>query len=797
MKKRIILSVAAAALATGAFAAGNGKKVFINPGHGGYDGDDRNVVIAPYASGDPAGYWESKSNLAKGLLLRDMLIADGYEVKMSRTTNTSADDLGLSTISALANNWGADLFFSIHSNATGTESRRNFPLMLFRGYDDQPVKPNDKVLSTILNEQLLENQVTYWTDKTVNVRGDWSFYKSWGTSGLGVLRNLTVVGMLSEGSFHDYVPEAYRLMNNDFCWLEAFHFRRTVDKFFGNTGEKVGHIFGRLNDNRFPRDGSYKKFGDDLFATLQDTKVELCDATGKVIDTYTTDAVDINGVYAFKNLQPGTYKVRTLSTDHYNDSTTVTVEADKVTYANFRLAKVRNTPPAVLGYSPVWKEGDPTVLCNTPVTVEFNWDMDVDLTEKAFSISPAVEGTLTWSDLNYRLTFTPSQPYAVNTLYTVTIGTGAAHGGGTTFPQAFSFSFRTTDRNFMEVVAQSPKEGDMVHFHKAAIEMRFDKKPNAAKILSMVKCKDEDGNDVAFNRTFESSKPSIPYGFFRMPFLKDLTPGKKYTVTVDGSLADRDGITIQKPMSFTFTATDVTTEKDGGVLAEMDNAAAFVYSPEQSSAVSSQAVARGIKQALYSDSTTTFSYTFENEAGGEVMWNIEGETPSGIGADRTLGVHLYGDLSGNPVYFLMSGAASEAYMHIADMDFLGWRYIEVPVSSIAPDTYALRGIKVVQKEGAQTRMGTFAIERIIDKGHSGVSAVEIPSLEIKHSPDAEFIVANAGFRIEGISLLDMSGATVAREAGNVMYVGNKADGNYVALIHTPMGDVARKIIIKH
>ena len=36
--------------------------VYVNPGHGGHDSDDRNVTIAPYAQGDPEGFWESNSN---------------------------------------------------------------------------------------------------------------------------------------------------------------------------------------------------------------------------------------------------------------------------------------------------------------------------------------------------------------------------------------------------------------------------------------------------------------------------------------------------------------------------------------------------------------------------------------------------------------------------------------------------------------------------------------------------------------------------------------------------------------
>ena len=72
--------------------------VYINPGHGGHDSDDRNVVIYPFEQGDPEGYWESNSNLDKGLQLRDLLEEAGIKVTMSRTTNTSEDDLNLTTI---------------------------------------------------------------------------------------------------------------------------------------------------------------------------------------------------------------------------------------------------------------------------------------------------------------------------------------------------------------------------------------------------------------------------------------------------------------------------------------------------------------------------------------------------------------------------------------------------------------------------------------------------------------------------------------------------------------------------
>ena len=67
--KRILFIILAALVATTAIQA---KKmsdltVVIDPGHGGYDGDDRPIKIHPYEQNSTDGYWESKSNLVKGL----------------------------------------------------------------------------------------------------------------------------------------------------------------------------------------------------------------------------------------------------------------------------------------------------------------------------------------------------------------------------------------------------------------------------------------------------------------------------------------------------------------------------------------------------------------------------------------------------------------------------------------------------------------------------------------------------------------------------------------------------------
>ena len=79
------------------------KKVFIDPGHGGYD---------PGATGH--GLKESAVVVNIAQKLGQLLAAKGIAVKYSRTSDTYVD---LAERSKLANEWGADLFVSIHTNA--------------------------------------------------------------------------------------------------------------------------------------------------------------------------------------------------------------------------------------------------------------------------------------------------------------------------------------------------------------------------------------------------------------------------------------------------------------------------------------------------------------------------------------------------------------------------------------------------------------------------------------------------------------------------------------------------------
>ncbi len=104
----------------------------------------------------------------------------------------------------------------------------------------------------------------------------------------------------------------------------------------------------------------------------------------------------------------------------------------------------------VVGY---WPQGA-NIKANERISLAFNKPMEQASTEGAFSVSPLVPGSFSWSGQNGQvLVFAPSVPFSANTLYTVTLAAGAMGafsdpwsdvlGNGTRAP--FTWTFHSAD----------------------------------------------------------------------------------------------------------------------------------------------------------------------------------------------------------------------------------------------------------------------------------------------------------------------------------------------------------------
>jgi N-acetylmuramoyl-L-alanine amidase len=185
MKKISVLLVGIFAFFSISAADFTGIKIYVNPGHGGYNGgNDRNLPTINYALGDTLGFWESWSNLQKGLALRDMLQASGATVIMSRTKNrdgngtdtdltdndgVGGDDRSLTEIAEEANANNVDAFLSIHSNAIGTNTGTNYILMLYHGATGSPTVAASLPMAQAAWPRMISNQLTNWTFYTTSI----------------------------------------------------------------------------------------------------------------------------------------------------------------------------------------------------------------------------------------------------------------------------------------------------------------------------------------------------------------------------------------------------------------------------------------------------------------------------------------------------------------------------------------------------------------------------------------------------------------------------------------------------
>ena len=383
--KRILLAICA----LGMIFSAQAQRVYINPGHGDWGSESRNMATVTHAVGDTTGFWESNTNLWKGFALNEKLQAAGLQTLMSRTENgpypyvygDESIDKPLLDLGEEAEWWGATHYISIHSNA-GPEgydgSFANYPLYIYKGYDGAPSNwaSEDMAYNSIMRlYEIFDDEdgpepTTYYSPSNPNVRGSSDFY---GYT-LGAL-NHSVHGYLTEGYFHTYSPARHRALNPDWCRQEGVRYFRGIMDYYGYSGETVGYVMGYVRSMTemfshsyyVPMPGRY-----DEFKPINGAKVVLRDPQGNIVkcncypyvkrmlknqDYYTTDN-NYNGVFLFENLKPGTYSIAVHANGYKDYTGSITVYADRTVYPEIFLTPGQGTDPS------------------DPVTKDITWDLN-------------------------------------------------------------------------------------------------------------------------------------------------------------------------------------------------------------------------------------------------------------------------------------------------------------------------------------------------------------------------------------------------------------------------------------
>lgn len=827
--KRIYFVILAAIVACSAVEA---KKmsdltVVIDPGHGGYDGDDRPIKIHPYVQNDTAGYWESKSNLVKGIHLKNILDSLGVDIHLTRLHNQYnevdgdgiPDEPGLATRAYVANNLGADVFISIHSNAG---EGVNYPLMIYHKggkYDDwtgqlTTYKEENKILSEVVNDVFNTSVYSNW----VNYKGQTGTTNPGRVTAdvdllgysLGVLRNLHGVGMLSEGGMHEHRPQAHRLMNDDYCWLEAWYFAKSLMIYFETedrfvTGNVAGVVYDNHNLREFTYPTTFTYLGRDKNAAVNFAKVELIDAQGTVVQSRITDD-QYNGVFVFRNVTPGEYTVKVSHDNYYTEETKVTVVADEVTYQDMPVCYKRSEKLAIKSYGPLGGDSVP-VSCASTIDFEFNYDIDEASFEEAFSISPEVEGYFVYSNSYHNVSFVPSLSLEIDTTYTITLAksvkTPDTYTADPSLGEDFTFTFRTLGRNRLEMIDNYPADGGAVHFDAPVFEFRFDKTIDYSNIKNQIKVYDKDNNELTIStRSSKYNQLSNGYGNAMIVLQNDLTVGETYRAVISGELRDKENLPLNEDITLTFTAKDVSGEKEGELLEGFNVANLFVYDTTYTvNNLTKPTSAKSSSKYLYDKASNRFAYSFADNHDCQVVWNfVAPDTVARTYAKGdVLGLHVYGDFNNHELWVGVTQGTDTKYEKLCDLNFRGWEYKEVTLNSLeAGYDYNFSNIKIVQVTSPITQKGEIYIDNLIKRTSAGVEDVlvdEAAAIKIYPVPAKDVINVEAPNAINKLEIFNIRGAKVGETTASQINVESLSQGVYILKVVTEKSTTTHKVSI--
>jgi N-acetylmuramoyl-L-alanine amidase len=199
-----------------------GKRICIDPGHGGTAATDKYRV-------GRNGEREEWINLRVALALKKMLTEAGAHVVMTRERDEQVD---LVTRAKIARDSVVDVFLSIHHNATA-DSTLNFPIVYFHGAASENLAGVElaKCVAKSIKIKFYKHEVP------ASVVSDYTIFPE---KGAAVLRETYgIPGLLGEASFFTNEAEEERLKTKSHNDAEARAYFEALQKYFQRPAKKI------------------------------------------------------------------------------------------------------------------------------------------------------------------------------------------------------------------------------------------------------------------------------------------------------------------------------------------------------------------------------------------------------------------------------------------------------------------------------------------------------------------------------------------------------------------------------
>jgi hypothetical protein len=375
--------------------------------------------------------------------------------------------------------------------------------------------------------------------------------------------------------------------------------------------------------------------------------------------------------------------------------------------------KVTSTPPTALQF------------VDMRVSVTFDQRMEPAFSAAAFSLTPSVAGSITWTDNGRTMHFQPSSYLSFDTEYHVTIDPSARNyldrtldgNGDGTAGDRYGFSFRTVLRDTIvpSVVNTYPAEGATSISRTAEFVVTFTEQIDQSSLAEGFSLETEGGTPLPVTAVNYATGP----GFSRVRFrtTQELAPASVYRLVVLPTLRDLSGNFLPQAATATFT-TEPAAVLNGTVINTLDAVGSW-WQPGTSgttrNVLASFAIDNATKRAGTGSGRVTYEWT---QASGGILREHNSSTPS-IEGGSMLGAWVYGDRSGHELRFgcyYYTGTSTSNFVTVSagPIDWTGWKLRTISTSSIPVGNGSPRKFTsfLIYQNAAGERSGTIWFDEL-------------------------------------------------------------------------------------
>ena len=816
-------------------------KLFLDPGHS----LKENMGIHNYS--------EAEKTLRVAQAVKEYLITytDMQEENIILCRNDDNTLVSLTERTDMANSWGADFYYSMHSDAGDPSSTST--LFLYGGRRiSSGTEPIEKLPEggKGYGDILAPNLTGVMRTGTRGNINDLVFYNYSSTRPyLHVNRESSMASHLSEAAFHTNSMQNMRNMNTEWKRLQAYAAYQSLVKFlsskYGSAPTEpvqIGIATGFITDGE---------------TNLPINGAKITIKEGENVKTYTTDTYESlfnkyskkpdelrNGFYWIEKWTPGATVDITVEADGFETkqeqlkipATIGATTQDGLGIKDFQLLNL--LPAVVSDVNPIdWAN----VPSEKPITITFSRKMDRASVESAISILPDASLAYSWtndftlkidiSKLDYETDYvlTIDGSVAKNTV-TEDLLDGDADGvsGG---DYVMSFTTAEQDLTKPEVVSYDPADGSKPEELRPIIRIQFSEPLDTETIApNQITVWDSNNETVGGEQKYmEVNGVSVIHYLFS----DDLTPNETYTVKLNkGALADRFGNEIDIPetgLNFSFTS----NPREVTLVALIDDfnngTGGWPTDPKANSGTTIGVISDFTKVGASAETAIAgstgsmrLSYQWDAEAASYIIRFTKSSNTPQFKQDpaNTMQIYVFGDASNSRLRLTVRPGGSGTIWSCKPItvDWAGWKLIswnpcvaeegEVWLAGDVMPTagtnvnfacFGLHGATDISYEPSFILFDNLQIVQVGDYINTSIPNV-VKSKDINVTTIGKNIQVTASQAISDIRIYSVTGALInAIQPGNtscLIPVNNLVPGVYIVKVAAGNSQMNAKVIVK-